>query len=92
MSTRTSTRVSTVSNSQTTRLEIQESLKPYKKRPAKNNQIHAPPAKVRKLLHSDAATQSVSVEIPAKTLASALKQSHENASLTGKSWQLDVTI
>ena len=92
MSTRTSTRASTVSNSQKTRRKFQESFKPYKKRSAQNNHIQAPPAKVRKLLHSVTATQGVSVEIPAKTLASALKRSHENASLTGKSWQLDVTI
>ena len=92
MSTRTSTRASIVSNSQTTRLEVQERLKPYNKRSAKNDHIQAPPAKVRKLSHSGAATQSLSVEIPAKTLASALKQSHENASLTGIFWQLDVTI
>ena len=75
-----------------TRLEIQESLKPYTKRSAKNNHDQAPPAKVRKLLHSGTATQSVSVEIPAKTLASALKRSHENASLTGNFWLLDVTM
>ena len=92
MSTRTSTRVSTASNSQTTRLEVQESRKPYTKRSAENNHDQAPPAKVRKLSHSGTATQSVSVEIPAKTLASALKQSHENDSLTGKFWQFDVTI
>ena len=75
-----------------TRLEIQESRKPYTKRPAENNHNQARPAKVRKLLHPGTATESVSVEIPAKTLASALKRSHENASLTGKFWQIDVTI
>ncbi|KAF6234932.1 hypothetical protein HO173_006862 [Letharia columbiana] len=81
MSTRTSTRTSTVLSSQRTQQKSQENPKPFNKRPARSDHSQAVPVKVRKLSRSDSATRRAYVEIPAKTLASALKRREESISL-----------
>ena len=85
MSTRTSTRTATVLNSQKTQRESREKPKPFNKRPAKSHHGQATPAKVRKLSHPDKAARRVSVNLPAKALASALKRREESIALGGKS-------
>lgn len=81
-------RTSTTLTSQRTQQKSQEHPRPFNKRPAKGYNVQATPAKVRKLSHSDTATQTVSVEIPAKTLASALKRRQESIALGSKSSNL----
>lgn len=85
MATRTSTRTSTVLSSRRIQQESQENPKPFNKRPAKSHNDQATPAKARKLSRSDTAARRIAVEIPAKTLASALKRRQESMSLGSES-------
>ncbi|CAF9919077.1 hypothetical protein IMSHALPRED_004516 [Imshaugia aleurites] len=80
MATRTSTRTSTVLNSQRTREKSQERPRPFNKRPARSDHAQARPAKARKISRSGTPTRNISVEIPARTLASTLKQRQKSVS------------
>ena len=53
-----------------------------------SDHVQATPAKVRKLSQWDTAPARLSVNTPAKALASALKRRHESLPLTSKSCHL----
>lgn len=92
MSTRTSTRTSTVKSTQRTLQRSQQGPKPFNKRPAKSDYVQATPAKVRKLSRSDTAPRRVSVDTPAKILASALKRRQQSLALGSESFPCGSTI
>lgn len=88
MSSIASTCTSTALDAQGTRQNFQEGPKPFNKRSTKSDPVEATSAKSRKLSHWDTAPRRVSVDTPAKALASALKRRHESLSLSSKSSHL----